>query len=128
MLDHVSEHKSTFRLNSYFDCFPCKCFDFAIKTFIKMTSMKKHSTLEETLIAMNNLASNNNIIDLRSKSGQRTVQTRRGYKICLKGFSTGSHLNLTNLTKDANWAVARNIIKHVRNENLEKNVFCLSRF
>lgn len=65
MVDHVPGNKSRFGLLSYVDAFPYKHFNIVNIPCMRVTSVRKISTLEETVKALNSLASRDDIKEVK---------------------------------------------------------------
>lgn len=86
---------------------------------------EKHSTLEMATKVLNSMAFHNNIIHPKFKSGGRTVLVWKGYEISLKEFSTRTHPNFSEATKNPNQTIKRYLMESVSKIVSKINLFCV---
>lgn len=85
MLDHVSEDLLRFGDLRFFDASPFECFNYTIKMFIRMTSMKKNTSAGEAVNAMNDSVENEIRGGGKFLNGRPTQLARDGFCISLAG-------------------------------------------
>lgn len=87
-------------------------------------SAKHKSFMEETTKALSSLTFNDDIIKWKVKFYQKIVLARDGCELCLKGYSTRPHPNLTKLNADVKRALARYVMEYAKGVESKEKDFC----
>lgn len=106
MLDHVSNDLYKFGILSFLDASAYEHFNFTIKKFIRMTSMRKLTTIEEAVHLMNETPLNTEKDPCILKIGAINALSRDGIKVSLATVNKTSCSLTEHLTRDGRGVLA----------------------
>lgn len=115
MLDHIVEDVARFENLNILDAFPYEHFNFILKTFSRMTSMRRGSTLDEAVELINSSVTNDDFSRLLEGEIRAAKLVRDGITTTLADIETSTYSSLAHLDKNARCVLTSQCLEIVQN-------------
>lgn len=115
MLDHIAEDVSRFGALNFVDASPFEHFNYVIKKFIRMTSMRRGSTLGEAVKVINSSVATEKSINKTGGRIRKAKLVRDGTIINLVEIATSTMACLAHIDKDGRGVLASQCLEIVQN-------------
>lgn len=122
MLDHDAEDEKRFGTSTFLDASPYEHYNYVIKTFIIMKSMRKSTLLEEAVTALNSSSLHDVLPEPKLHTGSTTALSKNGYEIRLEGISSSEYPMLAKLSKDAKRALVKYVMECANDDENGSNI------